>query len=112
MVPEDPPKESHATGAPGVEAVAEKPTADPSVVLIEIPLVISPDDPAVAVTTPKPKGGVTVSSGAASVLTVTGMITVAFPVPLLYVTITLPVQNPAVIPVVATLTDIVAAVTF
>src|SRR5258708_6626004 len=92
VVPEDPPKESHATGAPGVEAVAEKPTADPSVVLIEIPLEIKPDDPAVAVTTPKPKGGVTVSSAVPAISTVTGMITVLFElVPLLYVTITLPV---------------------
>lgn len=84
VVPEEEPRNSQVVGAFGVDAVAENRSADPSVLLMEIWLEISALDPEVAVTTPKPNGGVTVNSGVAAISTVTGMITVALAlVPLL-----------------------------
>jgi hypothetical protein len=84
VVPEEEPRNSQVVGELGVDAVAEKGRADPSVLLIEIWLEISALDPDVAVTTPKPNGGVTVNSGVAAISTVTGMFTLVLAlVPLL-----------------------------
>jgi hypothetical protein len=76
VVPEEDPRNSQETGAPGVEALAEKLTADPSVLLTEILDVIDVPAPYVAVNTPKPGSGVTVNRGVGPTSTVTGIVTV------------------------------------
>jgi hypothetical protein len=81
VVPEEAPRNSQEIGAPGVDALAEKLSGDPSVLFTEILLDIEVPAPDVALNTPNPKSGVTVNKGVAPTSTVTGMVSVELLLP-------------------------------